>query len=385
MQSGGPNMTREQSLEGLNTIVKGLNIATGDLTDSFGKLTKDGERVFEGVALAKATNPNLDAERIRTTLANLKTAAFTIPTRTAGPFANPGGDRGVRVANEVYQAMRSLSGIVDNKALNKALANMKLLEGGKPAVDSKGRPKKGGGIQPGTGTPVDSDMLRTDPFGWIMKHIAPKAVELAKKSLTKQEAKDAEKRGQQVKEEGGTDEEVAEAKTPLRARIQGMLDKMFPGMPSSARTALSETVFGETQARSSLAQGKDALANLKERGNKIFADSLAVQLEQVETAFKDRAATFGTSVSEGVGIPAMLKKISDSLKDPNVRADNRAKVLTAAQTALSLLDNPIAIGGQLIKDGATDPIPQAGWPWFQVQRRNPSATNWRYRPGSRGR
>ena len=78
MQSGGPNMTREQSLEGLNTIVKGLNIATGDLTDSFGKLTKDGERVFEGVALAKATNPNLDAERIRTTLANLKTAAFTM-------------------------------------------------------------------------------------------------------------------------------------------------------------------------------------------------------------------------------------------------------------------------------------------------------------------
>ena len=233
---------------------------------------------------------------------------------------------------------------------------MGLLEGGKPIMTKGGKHKasvpvtgKGAGIQPGTATPVDSDMLREDPFGWIMKHIAPKAVELAKKSLTKQEAKDAEKRGQQVKDEGGTDEEVAEAKTPLRARIQGMLDKMFPGMPSSARTALSETVFGETQARSSLAQGKDALKNLKDSGNKIFADSLAVQLEQVETAFKDRMATLGTSVSKGVGIPEMLKKISDSLKDPNVRADNRAKVLTAAQTALSLLDNPIAIKINLLR------------------------------------
>ena len=54
-------------------------------------------------------------------------------------------------------------------------------------------------------------------------------------------------------------------------------------------------------------------------------------------------ATLGTSVSKGVGIPEMLKKISDSLKDPNVRADNRAKVLTAAQTVPPLLDNPIAI------------------------------------------
>ena len=79
---------------------------------------------------------------------------------------------------------------------------------------------------------------------------------------------------------------------------------MFPGMPSSARTALSETVFGETQARSSLAQGKDALANLR-KGNKVFARSLAVQLGRSQTAFKDRAATFGTSVSEGVGIPAV--------------------------------------------------------------------------------
>ena len=56
-----------------------------------------------------------------------------------------------------------------------------------------------------------------------------------------------------------------------------------------------------------------------------------------ETAFKDRMATLGTSVSKGVGIPEMLKKISDSLKDPNVRADNRAKVLTAVQIALSVV------------------------------------------------
>ena len=63
--------------------------------------------------------------------------------------------------------MRSLSGIVDNKALNRALAGMGLLEGGKPIMTKGGKHKasvpvtgKGAGIQPGTATPVDSDMLR---------------------------------------------------------------------------------------------------------------------------------------------------------------------------------------------------------------------------------
>ena len=113
---GGPNMSREQSLEGLNTIVKGLNIATGGSGEFIGKLTRIGGRVFGVVALAKATDPNLGLGRIRTTLANLKTAAFTMSSESLARLLSSGGDRGVRVANEVYQAMRSLSGIVDNKA-----------------------------------------------------------------------------------------------------------------------------------------------------------------------------------------------------------------------------------------------------------------------------
>ena len=268
-------MIPREILEGLNTIVKGLNIATGDLTDSFGKLTKDGERILEGV-VCQGYEPN-DAERIRTTYQPKDGGIYDAVPELLVRLANPGGDRGVRVAMKwIWRCVPS--GTVDNKALNRVLSWHGVPEGGKPIMTKGGKHKapvpvtgKGAGIQPGTGTPVDSDMLRTDPFGWIMKHIAPKAVELAKKSLTKEETKEAERRAQRVKDEGGTDEEIAEAKTPLRARIQGMLDKMFPGMPSSARTALSETVFGETQARSSLAQGKDALKNLKDSGNKIFA------------------------------------------------------------------------------------------------------------------
>ena len=61
---------------------------------------------------------------------------------------------------------------------------------------------------------------------------------------------------------------------------------VFPGMPSSARTALSETVFGETQARSSLAQGKDALKNLKDCRYGSLPGSLAVQFGPSQTAFK---------------------------------------------------------------------------------------------------
>src|SRR4029079_5742782 len=153
---------------------------------------------------------------------------------------------GVRVANELYQASRSLSGVVDNKALNKALAGMGLLEGGKPIMTPGGKVKKGkgAGIQPGSATPVDAEALRTDPYKWIVDHVLPKVEKTTEKSLTKLEKerlKTAEKR---AREEGQTAEEIEAAGKPARARLQTIMDQMFPGMPASARTSLSDAIFG---------------------------------------------------------------------------------------------------------------------------------------------
>jgi len=352
---GGPNVSREQALEGLLTIVKGLNIATGDLTNSFGQLTEDGKRVFEGVALAKAMNPNLQAERIRSVLANLKTAAFTLSPEALARVLSSGGDRGVRVANELYMAMRSLSGVVDNKALNKALQSMDLLQGGKPMMTRPSKKFPGGRpipgtIQAGTGTPVDTDLLRTDPYAWIVKHILPKAEESAKKSLTKKEIAAGEERARKVREEGGTEEEIQAAKAPLRARLQAMLDQLFPGMAATARTALAEAVFGEAQSRASLAQGKDVLGQLRDPAyaKKIFQESIAAQLAELRTTLSSRAAELGTSVADSIGLSKLLAQINQALKDP--MSPGNANVLARAMKTGEQIEGSMA--GRLIDAGA---------------------------------
>jgi len=356
---GGIDTTREQAMSGLVTIVKGLNIASGDLTDALGNFTKDGQRVFEGIALAKAMNPNLEAERIRTVLANLKTAAFTMDSTALARVLASGGDRGVRVANEAYMAMRAMTGIVDNKALNKALQKMDLLTGGIPITDSKGRPLKGAraGIQPGSGTPVDSDLLRTDPFEWIMKHVLPRAKKLAETSLTKKETAAAEARARQVREEGGTEEEVAAARAPLRSRIQTVLDQMFPGLTGPARTAISETIFGAEQAKSTTAQGKDALKNLREQGKAIFDASLSAALSNIGTTLSDKAADMGKSAADAIGLTDAINKINAALRDP--KGKDREKLLTDAQRAWDL--TPMGLASKIIMAGAELIYRAAAW------------------------
>lgn len=354
---GGPKMSRDEAMSGLNTIVKGLNIASGDLTNAAGKLTEDGRRVFEGVALAKATNPNLEAERIRSVLANLKTAAFALSPEALARVLSSGGDRGVRSGNELYMAIRGLSGIVDNKALNRALQGLGLLTGGKPALTPSGKLKRDGSIQPGTGTPIDSDLLRTNPYDWIIKHILPKVEERAKKSLTKSEIAAGEQRAAKVREEGGTEQEIAEARAPLRSRIQTMLEQLLPGMTATARTALAEAIFGEAQAKAGLSQGADALANLRNRGKEIFDASISAQLANLGATLTDKAAEMGQGAADAMGLTAALKQINDALRDPKGPA--RADLLEKFQKAFDL--TPMGIAGKLMLEGGMLIYRAAAW------------------------
>jgi len=351
---GGAKQSREESIANLNTIVKGLNIASGDLTNAAGQLTKDGQRVFEGVALAKAMNPQLEAERIRTVLANLKTAAFTLEPEALARVLSAGGDRGVRVANELYQAMRSMSGVVDNKALNRGLQKLGLLTGGTPLPGKAGR---AGGIVPGSGNVVDSDLLRTNPFEWIIKNVLPKMEKIADKSLTKAEVKAGEERARVVREEGGTEQEIADARAPLRSRMQTILDQAFPGMAATARTALSDAIFSHVQQQGTVAQGRIALDNLRQKGGQIFGDSIAAQLSNLKATLDTKAQELGTSVSKGLGLSAIIKEINDALADPSGPA--RANLVAKGQEALMM--TPAAQAGRLLWEAAQLFYKGAAW------------------------
>jgi hypothetical protein len=343
---GGPDVTKESAIKDLNVVVKGLNIASGNLTNSLGQFTEDGKRVFEGVALAKAMNPQLDSDRIRTTLANLKTAAFTLTPESLARVLSMSGDRGVRAGNELYQAIRSMTGTVDNKALNKALSGMGLLEGGKPILTPGGKVKKGksAGMQTGSQTPVDAEMLRTDPFGWFQKHVVPIA---EKRATSKADIKAGEARAKKVQEEGGTPEEVEEAREPLRAKIQTILDQMFPGMPATSRTALSEAIFGEKQAKGQIEQGKEVM---KQNAKDIFEKSWTAQLSNLRSTLESKAGDLGTSVADALGLSDKIKAIDDALKSGDYGA--LGKGMTAAQQGLELITSPQRLAGELLLKGA---------------------------------
>ena len=64
-------------------------------------------------------------------------------------------------------------------------------------------------------------------------------------------------------------------------------------------------IWWDFKPMDSLAQGKDALKNLKDSGNKIFADSLAVQFGPSQTAFKVVWPHLGLGIDGDVSIPAV--------------------------------------------------------------------------------
>lgn len=346
---GGPDVTKEAAIKDLAVIVKGLNIASGDLTTAAGQLSKDGLRVFEGVALAKAMNPLLDSERIRTTLANLKTLAFTMQPEALARLLSSSGDRGVRVANELYQAVRSMSGTVDNKALNRALSKLGLLEGGTPLTTPTGKVRKGqgAGMVLGSQKPIDAEFRQRDPFGWIIKYVLPKIEADAKKAITKTEAKAAEERARQVKEEGGTAEEIAEARAPLRSKIQSVMDSMFPGMAATARTALSDTIFGHAQARGQIEQGKDVL---KQDPKAIFAGAWTAQLEKLKTTLETRAQDAGDYVAQAIGLDKKIAVIEEAIRTKDY--GKLGKAYDMGMQTLDTLLTPSKLSAELLYKGA---------------------------------
>jgi hypothetical protein len=250
----------------------------------------------------------------------------------------------------LYQASRTFSGTVDNKAMNRTLSKLGLVEGGEPLKTPKGkiRTGQGAGIVPGTGRPVDAEFRQRDPFGWLIKWVLPKVEAEAKKGMTKQEKKAADKRAAEIRAAGGTEEEIAEARQPLRAKLQSVMDQMFPGMPGTSRTALADTIFSHAQAQSGLAQAKDVLA---QDPKAIMAKSWTAQLDKLRETLNSKAQDLGDDVAKALGLDKKISTIEAAIRtgDYGVLGD----AVTKAKEGLDLIMSPQKLGAELLLKGAT--------------------------------
>lgn len=249
-----PGATAEEALKGLRALVQGMNLASAEIMDERGNLTKRGADIIQAEQLAMAADPSLTPEFMRTTFANLKTSAFSLsPEGLAAVLVNAGA-RGQRAGNEAFRAQQSMLGMVDNKVLNNSLVDQGLLLGAK-------RNKKGNVIA-GTGTAVDQDTLMTDPQTWFRKHV------------------------------GEPMEDALSKVTPnipiTQAERVAYLNQKFPGANASAKQGIADAVLGDAQMQNSIAQAKLVLDNTNAAS--AVQKSVNANLEALKNTAKDNAA-----------------------------------------------------------------------------------------------
>ena len=81
MLAAAPEGTdRKEVISRMYMLVKGMDLATNNLTDATGKFTDDGLRVAKAIQVAMAADPGLTPELIKTTLAGAKTGAYMLNT-----------------------------------------------------------------------------------------------------------------------------------------------------------------------------------------------------------------------------------------------------------------------------------------------------------------
>lgn len=305
--AANPGRSREQVLEGLRNVVKAMNLASSELVDTSGNFTESGNRAFQGIQLAMASNPELDPNLIRTTLANLKTSALSLSPRELAAVLISAGDRGVRAANETFRAQLAATGTIDNKALNNALASLGLLRG----VQRNAK----GNVIAGTGTPVQQELLQTDPRAWFDKNFRP----LVEASLRRQ------------------NREVNDANLISESA------RLLPGVSSAARQAVADFLTGADQLKAALDQAEVALGQSVPTA---IQKSWTAQGESVAIAWKDAIGRVGDTIAQGLGLGAGFEGLASLLRgDFGTGAQVGAGVgVTAAGGAAALLGGRLALG-----------------------------------------
>lgn len=272
-----PDKSREEVLGGLRTLVQGMNLASSEIVDSAGKLTKDGMRVLNAQMIAMSADPELTPGQIKTVLANLKTSAFQLDTEALARVFINAGSRGQRVGNETFRMQQAFQGQLDNKALNNALSANGLLLGA--SRNAKGN------VIAGSGHPVDEQLLAESPATWVAKYITvPMEKELAK---------------------------ITPEIPPTNAERVSYLNNQLPGASGAAKQGLADTALGDAQMQASLDQAR---AVQSQDITKALADSWVAQTNNIATAFTDATASFGNSVAQFANAAGIFSSVADAIR-----------------------------------------------------------------------
>lgn len=274
-----PEADIAQVTKGMRGFVKAMNLASTDMMDAAGNFSKDGQRVWKGVQLALRINPELTGQFARTTIANAKTAGFTLSEEGIARLLTTAGDRGVRSSNELFQSIKAFDGTIRNAALNNSLANENLLQGAQ--FDRRGN------VVPGSGRAVDEELRRRDPAQWLQKHVRPIIERKAREMFGPS----------------------ADVTNPVV--FTSALNKTFPGMRETGQQGIADLMLGFEQMNASLQQG---MLSQQQNITKAVQENWSAAALNVQSAWSDAASRLGDALAKGLGLGDILKNIERTLR-----------------------------------------------------------------------
>ena len=334
-----PEKGRADVLKGMRMNIQAMNLATGQMVDNAGNFTKDGERVYQAITAARAANPELASQLIKTTTANLKTAAYAFDQDMLTRVFINAGERGQRAGNEAYQAWLAATGTVDNKALNNSLEDLKLLTGASHNL-------KTGSVETGTGTPVHEELLRRNPAKWYYEQLTPRitADEQAKENA---QAKKERRQPTKLAFEDIDNEKVAD-----------WIQRKFPSMRQTAKQGIADFILGYKQMQSTLAQS--ALA-ISQDVSEAVSQSWTQEGENLMQAFRDRAAKTGKNMLTAIDASGHLEDVANMVRGDTASALQKRIGLLKKGFILEDKDNLTPSDINAIKDlrFTKDPVKRA--------------------------
>ena len=315
MYARKPDMTQPQAQEELLKVVQTLGITTQEMFTKNAQgqqvLSKDAERVLEGINIAQRAAPDLTLAQIRTAAASIKSLGYTAtPQQIAETLFNVSA-KGQRAAGEAYQMYKTGLGTTDVGKLNGAIERL----GG--FIEGTAKPgKKPGTVQAGTGIPREFDdpenpdrpiKLAEQPSEWwrrLLQEPAPRkklADDMAKQASGSLGPK-ATKKERQSAEKAARDRVAAGQETA--AERADFVNRTLSGARSTALQGILDAWLGGEIAKSGLAQAAGTPG--PREIETMMAERWSVQLTNLGTAVSDAAGDLGKLAAESINLAGIL-------------------------------------------------------------------------------